>query len=193
MDNLVKRWQSEIIGILKQPEFSEPLKKAALETRMRDWTQALTGVVVEAFNRTGFRAAAKGHLLDCLPVSRNEYLSLDVVAFPQGQSTWHFPIGAVELENSQDDKIIAYSLWKVLCVRADLRIVFCYRKTEDGISKLIRLLRDEVVEGMQIQSRVNLAGDTLVVVGTHGEINAFPYGFFKWWRLEKNTGRFELI
>lgn len=180
------------MGLLKQTEFSDLLKKAALEARMCDWTKALTGVVVVAFQQAGFRAAAKGHLLDCLPVSRNEYLSLDVVAFPQGPTAWHFPIGAVELENSQDDKIIAYSLWKVLCVRADLRVVFCYRKTEDGISKLIRILRDEVIGGMHTQSRIDLMGETLIVVGTRGEINTFPYGFFKWWRLEKNTGRFEL-
>lgn len=38
----------------------------------------------------------------------------------------------MELENSRDSERIAYSLWKVLCVRAELRIVFCYRSLPPG-------------------------------------------------------------
>ena len=42
----------------------------------------------------------------------------------------------IELENSSREDMIAYSLWKVLCVRADLRVVFCYRKQRRSYSEL---------------------------------------------------------
>jgi predicted GTPase len=38
------------------------------------------------------------------------------------------PISVFELENSPVNDLVAYSLWKVLCVRASLRVVFCYRQ-----------------------------------------------------------------
>ena len=44
---------------------------------------------------------------------------------------------------------------------------------------------------MTIEQRTGLDGETLSVVGSRGEAGTFPYGFFKWWRLEKNTGKFE--
>ena len=39
-----------------------------------------------------------------------------------------FPVAIFELENCGDEDRIAYSLWKLLCVKAELRVVFCYRK-----------------------------------------------------------------
>jgi len=152
----------------------------------------MTDVVVEAFSDVGLRAAAKSHRLDLLPVNRNEYLSMDAMAFPPGEAAWQFPLAVVELENSADDDQVAYSLWKVLCVRTSLRVVFCYRKTEDAASALVRRLRDDVIGSMKIDFRLGLEGETFVIVGTRGEAGTFPYGFFKWWRLDRNTGTFSV-
>ena len=99
----------------------------------------------------------------------------------------------MELENSKDDNRIAYSLWKVLCVRADLRIVFCYRRSADESSTLIRFLRTEVIQAMALMNRMNLEGETLVVVGSRDDSGTFPYRFFKWWQLDTNTGTFSLL
>ena len=67
----------------------------------------------------GWRGAARGHKSDLLPVSRSEYLALDVVAFETaGDRRWRFPVGVFELENSPADDLVAYSLWKVCaCAR----------------------------------------------------------------------------
>jgi hypothetical protein len=46
---------------------------------------------------------------------------------------------------------------------------------------------------MGIQGRLMLEGQTVVVVGCRDEAATFPYGFFKWWELENNTGKFEQI
>ncbi|MBI4516468.1 MAG: hypothetical protein HY699_11710 [Deltaproteobacteria bacterium] len=116
---------------------------------------------------------------------------LDVVAFePAGDRRWRFPVAALELENSRSDDRVAYSLWKVLCVRAALRVVFCYRRDATEGVALVRHLTDHVVRPMGIVERSNLGGETLLVVGSRDEAATFPYGFFKEWRLDPNTGRF---
>ena len=96
------------------------------------------------------------------------------------------------LLSAREDQI-AYSLWKVLSVRAELRIVFCYRRNGEEIPALIRHLREEVVEAMGLAGRVKLEGATLLVVGSRSESGTFPFGYFGWWLLDTNTGRFERL
>jgi len=103
---------------------------------------------------------------------------------------WPFPAAVFELENSRRDDKVAYSLWKVLCVRARLRVVFCYRRDVGAGSALVRYLADAVVGSLPIEERANLVGETLLIVGSRAEESTFPYGFFKDWVLDKNTGRF---
>jgi hypothetical protein len=138
-------------------------------------------------------ASAKGHKLELLPIHRSEYLALDVMAFAGGEKRWRFPVAVMELENSAREDQIAYSLWKVLSVRADLRIVFCYRRNGEEIPALLRHLREEVVEAMGLAGRVKLEGATLLVVGSRSESGTFPFGYFGWWLLDTNTGRFERL
>jgi hypothetical protein len=124
-------------------------------------------------------------------VSREEYLALDVVAFrPEGDNHWPFPAAVFELENSRADDRVAYSLWKVLCVRTSLRVVFCYRRDADQGAVLLQKLADQVVRPMGLRDRGDVNGETLVIVGSRSEAAGFPYGFFKDWTLDANTGRF---
>lgn len=141
----------------------------------------------------GWQASAKWHELDLLPMRGSEYLALDIMAFAGGDRRWRFPVAAIELENSRSDDRIAYSLWKVLCVRANLRIVFCYRPDAQQGAGLVRLLADDVVHALSLTERARLDGETVVVVGSRADAELFPYGFFKWWRLEPNTSEFELM
>ena len=186
------RWREAVLRSIQRPENATLLRTAALEERLADWTQALTAAVVEACGELGWKASAKGHALELLPVARSEYLALDVTAFADGQKRWRFPVAVCELENSMSDDRVAYSLWKVLCVRTELRAVFCYRRSPEEGAALVRFLRDEVVQAMALAGRVGLEGETLLVVGCKNESSTFPYGFFKWWRLETNTGTFRL-
>jgi hypothetical protein len=98
-----------------------------------------------------------------------------------------------ELENSRTDDRIAYSLWKVICVSAELRAVFCYRRSPAQGAPLVRLLQDEVVRAMPLADRTKLSGETLMVAGSRDESDLFPYGFFRWWRLDANIGGFEAV
>lgn len=118
---------------------------------------------------------------------------LDVTAFADGEKRWRFPVAVMELENRAREDQIAYSLWKVLSVRAELRIVFCYRRNSEDIPALLRHLRGEVIAAMGLAGRVNLEGATLLVVGSRSESGTFPFGYFGWWSLDTNTGKIERL
>ncbi len=193
MSNVVDEWYETFMQMIQRHEVAAPLREATLQESLGDWTRELTDATVGACETLGWQASAKGHRLGVLPLARSEYLALDIMAFAESENRWRFPVAVFELENSGDDDRIAYSLWKVLCVRADLRVVFCYRRMSEQGSALIRFLRDDVVQAMGITGRTQLTGETLVVVGSREESATFPYGFFRWWKLDTNTGVFGLM
>lgn len=184
-------FRTALLGTLRDEQHAEPLRAAALAGRLTPWTTTLTAVAVETCRNLGWRASAKGHHADLLPVSRGEYLNLDVMAFGPGETRWRFPLAVMELENQTREDFIAYSLWKLLSVRAELRVLFCYRREAAGASPLRRHLQEQVVAALGIGGRVALEGRTLLVIGRQAEVETFPHGFFGWWELETNTGRFE--
>lgn len=192
--SLAETWYTTFLETLQRHEASKPLKEAASAGRLGDWTKALTSIVVDVCLQMGWQTAARWHRGNVLPISRSEYLALDAVAFDVGQVDnlphWPFPIAVFELENSRQDDKVAYSLWKVLCVCAPLRVVFCYRRDGSAGSALVQHLEETVVGSLSIEERVSLVGETLLIVGSRAEESTFPYGFFKDWILDKNTGRF---
>lgn len=192
MDNsLGQRWFGAFMETVKAHDSSGALRDAAQGGELGPWTTALTAAVVATFPAMGWQGAAKRHRSRLLPEAREEYLTLDAVAFEAaGKLRWRFPTAAFELENSPSDDRVAYSLWKVLCVRADLRVVFCYRRDPAEASELIRELAEQVVQSMEIPTRTGIGGETLVIVGTRNDAATFPYGFFKDWTLDINTSRF---
>jgi hypothetical protein len=188
------KWKDAFFPVVSRFEKASLLRESALQENLTDWTKYLTEAVVQTCESIGWQAAAKGSKLDTLPIQHFEYLSLDVVAFsfdPGGK--WRYPLAAIELENSRDDERIAYSLWKVLCVRSNLRIVFCYRRSFADAPTLVSYLGREVVKALTIEDRLSLKGETYVVVGSRNDSATFPYGFFKWWQLDKNTGNFNVM
>jgi hypothetical protein len=190
-DALAQVWHGKFMDILQRHESSALLKDAAMRGQLGKWTTALTGVVCSTCEAMGWKAAAKGNLSTLLPEARQEYLALDVVAFePAGDRRWRFPVAAIELENSREDDRVAYSLWKVLCTRAELRIVFCYRKDAAEGNTLVRHLSEQVAQAMGIQERTRISGETMLIVGSRSESGTFPYGFFKDWHYDTNLGRF---
>ena len=167
------------------------LRHASITGDLARWTRALTGLVVQSLRALGLEVAAKGYRCSALPVDREEYLALDVAAFRGAGGDWHFPVAVCELENSARDEVVAYALWKVLCVRDALRVVICYRNARADAPRLIGVLADRVVGAVALADRERLRADTLVFVGSRSESGTFPYGFFQAWRLNHNLGRFE--
>ena len=190
-DALAPVWYERFMDTVQRHESSALLREAAIHGQLGEWTTALTGVVCSTCEAMGWKAAAKGNRSTLLPVARQEYLALDVVAFePAGDGRWRFPIAAIELENRREDDFVAYSLWKVLCTRADLRIVFCYRRDSTEGMSLVRHLSEQVATAMGVRERTQIGGETMLIVGSRDESATFPYGFFKEWRLDMNLGRF---
>lgn len=186
MFSVAQSWFGAFMETVMTHEASTPLPEAAENGEFKQWTEALMGIVVGTFPEMGWRGAARGHRSDLLPVPRSEYLALDIVAFRR----WRFPVGVFEWENSTVDDLVAYSLWKILCVRASLRVVFCYRRNAGEGSELVRHLTNQVIQAMEIPMRAGLGGETLVIVGSRSETATFPYGFFKDWTLDANTAHF---
>jgi len=190
-DALASVWYGKFMDILQHHESSALLKDAAIRGQLGKWTTAITGEVCSTCEAMGWKAAAKGNRSTLLPEAREEYLALDVVAFePAGDRRWRFPVAAIELENSREDDRVAYSLWKVLCTRVELRIVFFYRKDAAEGSTLVRHLSEQVAQAMGIQERTRIGGETMFIVGSRNESGTFPYGFFKDWHYDMNLGRF---
>ncbi len=188
------QWKEAFLQTVQHYENASLLRSAALDERLADWTAYLTQAVVQTCESLGWMSAARGNKLHILPVPHSEYLTLDVMAFaPTSTGGWSFPVAVAELENSPDEERIAYSLWKVLCVRSDLRIVFCYRRSFTDAPALVSYLGREVVKALPVVDRMDLKGETFVVVGSRNESATFPYGFFKWWQLDNNTGNFNVL
>ena len=120
------RWRAAFLNVVQETEVAAPLKTASLTEDLKTWTSCLTSTVVASCRQLGWLAAAKGHRLDDLPQPGQEYLSMDVMAFPSSLAAgrWRLPIAAFELENHRTDARVGYSLWKTLCLRAGLRVVF---------------------------------------------------------------------
>lgn len=165
--------------MIQQREAGQALQQAALSGELNQWTQALTQAIVQTCQIMGWQASAKGHPLDLLPVNTNEFLAMDVMAFASNAQRWHLPLAVIELENQP--KRVAYSLWKVLCVRSQLRIVFGYSQTATERIAVIQDLKNGVVRAIEPSQRIQIEGDTLVAVGSRDEAERFPYGYFKWW------------
>jgi len=195
--DMVGAWLTAFADRLGPREIAEPLREAASTANLQEWTRLLTAAVVGSCEALGWPAAAKGHRLELLPRPQQEYLGIDVMAFPlclptgrsDSTAAWPFPLAVFELENQRERA--AYSLWKVICVRAELRVVFAYRNDWQQVQELVQQLKRDVIDGYAISERQTLGDQTLLVTGSRGEGETFPYGYFKVWRLNPNIGAFE--
>jgi hypothetical protein len=107
--SLFHQWQPAFLQHVQDPSTATPLKEAALSGQLAEWTACLTEAVVRSCEALGWRAAGKRHHLDLLPQAGQEYLGIDVTAFPGGSSVrWPLPLAAFELENHPKDDRVAY-------------------------------------------------------------------------------------
>ena len=189
--SLFQQWQEAFLLHVQDASTATPLKEAAVTGQLAVWTACLTTALVRSCEALGWRAAGKGHLLALLPQAGQEYLGIDVMAFAVTASTrWPLPLAAFELENHAKDDRVAYSLWKVLCLRVKLRVVFAYRPDWEQGRKLVHAICADVVGKLPPEQRVVLKGQTVMVVGNPGEGTTFPDGYFKFWMLDSNLGQF---
>lgn len=104
----------------------------------------------------------------------SEYLGIDAVFIDNfeyksmEESDWNpvgLPRAAVELENSYDQKRISYCLWKLLCVRAQIRVLICYQDNQVKVDNLKERLEDLIWQGSLMKGT---DADLLVIIGNEG-------------------------
>jgi hypothetical protein len=190
-----KPWREAFLNVVQEPEVAAPLKTASLAEDLKTWTACLTAAVVSSCHQLGWLAAAKGHRLDELPQPGQEYLNMDVMAFSGSPTAgrWRLPIAAFELENHRTDDRVGYSLWKVLCLRTELRVVFAFRRDWEESRRSVDAIGRDVVGSLSVAERMAVTGDTALIIGNRGDGESFPWGYFKTWLLDTNVGRFEKI
>jgi hypothetical protein len=120
---------------------------------------------------------------------------MDVMAFcgvtdtSDSSPRWPAPLAVFELENSPRDDRVAYSLWKVLSVRATLAVVMAYRRSWELASALPNRLAADVLPGLRPTNETS-PDDVVIVMGSRSDGESFPWGYFKFWRLDHGVGRF---
>lgn len=192
---VISKWREAFQEHLEDGAVSEPLRDAAMAERLSDWTSLLTTVVVRSCDDIGWSVAAKGHPLMLLPQRGQEYLGIDVMAFGDVEDAngtrlkWPAPLAVFELENSPRDDRVAYSLWKVLSVRAKLHVVMAYRRTWEQATTLPNRVAADVLPGLRENVEASL-DEVVFVMGSRSDGESFPWGYFKFWRLDHGVGRF---
>lgn len=186
-------WYQAFRREVRNIRWADPLRDSALRGRLGAWTKHLTGVVVTTCRNLGWTAVARGHSAEVLPVTRQEYLAVNVMAFPRADHPgWRKPIAAFELENRTDLEAIAYSVWKVSVVRCPFAGVFCYRRQPEEIKDLlVGLTRGVMMEIHPPTERDEVR--ILLVVGTRSKAEDFPDGFFKPYLWESTLGQFRAL
>lgn len=189
-------WRDVFQQVVQQPEIAAPLKFASLAEDLKAWTASLTKATVESCRQLDWLAAAKEHRLETLPKAGQEYLNLDVMACSsEGKAggRWRLPLAVFELENHRTDDKVAYSLWKVICVRAELRVVFAFRRDWEESRRSVDAVCRDVIGSISVADRSAISGETALIIGNRGEGETFPWGYFKCWLLDSNIGRFEKV
>ena len=191
----IEEWYYKLRQVICRAEFAEPLRGAAQANHLGQWTRLLTRAVVETCHDCGWMASAREHEAGVLPVPRQEYLGLDVIAFDSESSVaaprWSLPVAVFELENRDNQDIIAYSLWKVMVVRCALRGVFCYRRQPEEVPGLVTSLGRVVEESLGTSQGDE--GLLLLVVGTRSKAGMFPDGFFQPYQWDMQWRRFRSL
>lgn len=186
-------WYGAFRREVRQFRWADPLRESALKGDLREWTAHLTGAVVATCEGLNWTAVARGRRAEVLPVPKQEYLAIDVMAFPRADRPgWRRPVAAFELENRTDLEAISYSVWKVSMLRCRFGGVFCYRRQPEEIKDLLVGLTQGVMAEMHPAAQEPEA-HILLVVGTRSKAEDFPDGFFKPYLWDSGIGQFRAL
>jgi hypothetical protein len=98
-----------------------------------------------------------------------EYLNIDSMFIDKdaewNEEDWNplvLPTVVAELENKYENKDIIYSLWTILCIRAEIRVLICYQETTGKVNSL-----KSSIDRMITQEKLMQGEDSelLVIIG----------------------------
>ena len=175
--NLKEKWLKAFNLTLKELESESDTKSDD------EWTRFMTKV----FSKTGEK-------INCYVQSRftedvknaGEFLNMDAMYFSNEDiKDWRsdfapiaLPPIVIEHENQYLIQKIEYCLWKILCIRAQLRILICYQDNIRDIYALKKKL-EKMIERLKISNNE----DVLIIIGDEkNENSSWPEYFncYEW-------------
>jgi hypothetical protein len=145
-------------------------EKESFSRTSSEWTQFMGKVLDRVARKTKCYAAMR-RIRPKRDEYSGEYLNIDAIFFDESaydnweNDDWDPPIlpsAAIELENDYDPKKITYCLWKLLCIRAHLRILIGYQRQLDRIESLKAHLEKVISENRLMEGD---PGSLLVIIG----------------------------
>ena len=188
-------WLNYFISTVGSVYKEQPKEK---EWKAAEWTKFMGDVMEHV-----------GEKMNCFVARRRpenketsyEYLNIDAVFIDRTEydltkkeSEWDpfvLPRAVVELENRSDRMKISYCLWKILCVRAPIRVLICYQSNPNRVIALKEHLENVIWQGSLMKGT---DGDLLVIIGDESSWSEASWGeyftVFEWRndRLEKIEG-----
>lgn len=161
-------WLSSFIAAVESTYKEHPPDEDCQDS---EWTQFM-GMVMDEIGKK-----ANCYVIRKKPdeSESGEYFNIDAVFVENAEypPNWRvgeydpfvLPAAAAELENQYDRRKISYCLWKLLCVRAPIRALICYQRSNENVEGLKKQLEKVVWEGSLMKGS---DGDLLVIVGNDG-------------------------
>lgn len=134
------------------------------------WTTFIGKVLKEVGRETRCYVAMKYTITEENEHS-GEYLGIDAWFIDNADfddwdnDNWDPPVlpsAVAELENSYDLNQITYDLWKMLCIRAPVRVLICYQSKADEV-KSLRMRLEDVIQQRGLMK--GAGGELLVIIG----------------------------
>ena len=164
-----QQWLSSFIESLAELEEESNTNKDA------EWTRFMVKVMKLIGKKTNNYVISKD------PDNKRdsgEYLNIDALFIDNlAYDNWNsedwdppvLPSAAVELENNDSFEKITYCLWKILCLRAEVRVLICYQKNEAKIAALKRHLED-TIKSRNLMERDE--EELFIIIGDENKENA---------------------
>ena len=189
-----KSWLKCFAQVIEaERKLSGPSTTSPKDSEWTEFMQKVTDIIADKMNCWVARLRPEDK------ARSGEYLNIDAffvdnAAFnPKNKLTGYDPFvlprAVVELENSFDINKISYCLWKILCIRAPIRVLICYQGDSIKVQKLKERLEEVIQDGGLMKGAT---GELLVIIGNESvkKWKSYFKGFlsvFEWRndRLEK--------
>jgi len=155
-------------------------REPSSEKKVEDMTPEEQKVAYENF-RKGYWELSREYLnIDAVFINKSEYGLHSWGAKGIKYGPLALPEAVAELENDWDVDKICYDLWKILCIRAPVRVLVCYQKNEEMVNNLRQRL-ENIIWGSSLMKGTD--GDLLVIIGKE-KMQAKPwsdyFSVFEW-------------
>jgi len=180
MKNLKQQWIKSFSCSLKELEGESDVSGDPAWTRFMTKVFQKTGDNIHCYVQSKFLEEKN---------DTGEFLNIDAMYFNKGEiNDWQseyapqtLPVVVIEHENMDLTQKIEYCLWKILCIKAPLRILICYKNDNREIHNL-----KDSLEKLIKKIKVSNDEDILVIIGNKEKENSTWDEYFNCYEWEQN-------